>query len=142
MWLINRLKDDMDESVTFGQMVEMAKKSDYTQIFDVNDKTFFAPKSMKKAILDHLESIGANAPKTDGDIINSVYHSLAKSYADTYKLIEENTNATYDKFYIVGGGAKNEYLNSLTEKYSGKKVIALPIEATALGNIKIQTECE
>ena len=44
------------------------------------------------------------------------------------------------KLYIVGGGAKNAFLNRLTEEATGKKVIALPIEATALGNLKIQME--
>ena len=29
-------------------------------------------------------------------------------------------------------------MNELTEKATGKKVIALPIEATAIGNLKIQ----
>ena len=38
----------------------------------------------------------------------------------------------------MGGGAKNVFLNELTEKASGKKVIALPIEATAIGNLKVQ----
>ncbi|MBO7385050.1 MAG: hypothetical protein J6U63_01760, partial [Clostridia bacterium] len=40
--------------------------------------------------------------------------------------------------YIVGGGAKNGYLNRLTEEATGKRVIALPIEATAIGNLAIQ----
>ena len=44
--------------------------------------------------------------------------------------------------YIIGGGARNTYLNELTEEYCGKKIIALPIEATALGNIKSQMEAE
>ena len=38
----------------------------------------------------------------------------------------------------MGGGAKNQYLNRLTAEATGKRVIALPIEATALGNLKIQ----
>ena len=38
----------------------------------------------------------------------------------------------------MGGGAKNAFLNELTEKATGKQVVALPIEATALGNLKIQ----
>ena len=54
--------------------------------------------------------------------------------------LQHNTGEHYDRIYIVGGGAKNGYLNSLTEKASGKRVIALPIEATAIGNIKIQME--
>jgi sugar (pentulose or hexulose) kinase len=45
-----------------------------------------------------------------------------------------------EKLYIVGGGAKNAFLNRLTEEATGKQVIALPIEATALGNLKIQME--
>ena len=40
------------------------------------------------------------------------------------------------------GGAKNKYLNRLTEKTTKKQVVALPIEATALGNLKIKMEIE
>ena len=50
------------------------------------------------------------------------------------------TLSLYDQLYIVGGGAKNQFLNDLTEKATGKKVVALPIEATAIGNLKIQME--
>ena len=50
-----------------------------------------------------------------------------------------STGNTYPAIYIVGGGAKNTYLNGLTEAATGKKVIALPIEATAIGNLKVQT---
>ena len=52
--------------------------------------------------------------------------------------LQHNTGLHYDSIYIVGGGAKNAFLNALTEKASGKKVVALPIEATAIGNLKIQ----
>lgn len=54
--------------------------------------------------------------------------------------LEENTGESYKKLYIVGGGAKNAFLNRLTEEATGKQVVALPIEATALGNLKIQLE--
>ena len=54
--------------------------------------------------------------------------------------MEENTGRAYEKLYIVGGGARNAFLNRLTEEATGKTVIALPIEATALGNLKIQME--
>lgn len=138
MWLINNLKNCLSVSLTFDEMDKMAIESSYKEIFDVNDERFFAPDNMKDAILSYLSEYGKVAPKTEGDIISSVYHSLAYGYAKTCELIENNTGKTYDKIYIVGGGAKNTYLNELTERYSGKKVIALPIEATALGNLKIQ----
>ncbi len=138
MWLINNLKDCLSEKLTFDEMEQKAKESSYKEIFDVNDDRFFAPENMKNAILSYLSEYGKPAPKTEGDIISSVYHSLAYGYAKTCELIENNTGKTYGKIYIVGGGAKNVYLNDLTALYSGKKVIALPIEATALGNLKIQ----
>ena len=54
--------------------------------------------------------------------------------------LERNTGKEYKQLYIVGGGAKNQFLNRLTEEVTGKRVIILPIEATALGNLKIQME--
>ena len=68
------------------------------------------------------------------------YRSLALSYQTAIEELECNTGKRYDRIYIVGGGAKNGFLNRLTEKATGKKVIALPLEATALGNLKIQME--
>ena len=46
--------------------------------------------------------------------------------------------ADFDKAISLVPGAKNGYLNDLTEKATGKKVVALPIEATAIGNMMIQ----
>lgn len=140
MWLVNRLQETLDENLSLKEMDTLAKNSEYSEVFDVNDDSLFAPKNMKKAILALLEKNGKKAPQTEGDIISSVYHSLAYGYAQTLKRLESNTGKTYNELYIVGGGAKNKVLNELTEKYSGKKVVALPIEATALGNLKIQIE--
>ena len=65
---------------------------------------------------------------------------MAVSYRDALQELETNTGKHYDRLYIVGGGAKNGFLNRLTQEATGKQVIALPIEATALGNLKIQME--
>ena len=140
MWLVNRLQETLDEKLSFKEMDYLAENSTYSETFDVNDDTLFAPENMKQAILSLLEKAGKKMPASEGDIISSVYHSLALEYAKTYNRLQENVGKTFEKLYIVGGGAKNKVLNNLTEKYSGKKVVALPIEATALGNIKIQIE--
>ena len=67
------------------------------------------------------------------------YVTARKAYVEE---LERNTGKHYTKLYIVGGGAKNKYLNRLTEEAIGRQVIALPIEATALGNLRIQMEAE
>lgn len=58
----------------------------------------------------------------------------------TIEELQANTGRLYEKLYIVGGGARNQFLNCLTEEATGKKVIALSIEDTAIGNLKIQPE--
>ena len=39
---------------------------------------------------------------------------------------------------VIGGGSKNRLLNQFTADATGRRVIAGPAEATALGNIAIQ----
>ncbi len=138
MWIIQSLRKEMCPDMPYGDIAAMAEKSDYCEIFDVNDDAFTAPKSMKDAIADYLTARGLKAPEKMADYFNSAYVSLADGYRKAILDLERNTGKTYPAIYIVGGGAKNGYLNALTEKATGKKVIALPIEATAIGNLKIQ----
>ena len=63
---------------------------------------------------------------------------MAHGYKTAIEDLEKNTGKQYSYIYIVGGGAKNVYLNELTEKITGKRVVALPIEATSIGNLKTQ----
>ena len=81
-------------------------------------------------------------PGNAGDYFRCAYRSLALSYMNAIQELQHNTGCHYDQLYIVGGGARNQFLNRLTEEASGKKVIALPLEATALGNLKIQLKEE
>ena len=138
MWIVQSLRKELCPDTSYGDIAELAKTSDFAEIFDVNDASFMAPESMKGAIDAYLERSGKHLPETDADYFNSAYHSLAFGYKVAISALEANTSKAYPEIYIVGGGAKNTYLNSLTEKYTGKKVRALPIEATAIGNLKIQ----
>ena len=108
----------------------------YTRIFDVNAARFSAPQDMRAEIRTALAETG-EAPATDADLINSIYHSLAYCYGEAFRELEALTGQHWDKLYIAGG-AKNATLNELTAHYTGKQVVALPIEATAIGNLKIQ----
>ena len=138
MWIIQSLRKELCSETSYSDIAKMASESSFTEVFDVNDDAFMAPESMKAAIKDYLVKAGKPTPKTDADYFNSAYHSLGYCYDIAIKDLENNTGKTYSEIYIVGGGAKNDYLNGLTEKYTGKKVVALPIEATAIGNLKIQ----
>lgn len=136
MWLVNRLKDELCPDETFPEIVRQAQNSDCNLKVDANAAAFLSPVSMKEAF---DQAIG-EASLTKYDYFKIAYVSLAESYKAAIQEVEQNTGNTYQKLYIVGGGAKNQYLNELTQKATGKEVIALPIEATAIGNLKIQME--
>ena len=138
MWLVQSLRSELCPDTSYGDIVKMAEASSYTATFDVNDPAFSAPERMCEAIKADLVSRGFDAPACAGDYFNAAYHSLAEGYRRAILDMEKNTNKSYKSLYIVGGGAKNAYLNALTEKATGKNVIALPIEATAIGNLKTQ----
>ncbi len=134
MWLINRLRSELCPDKPFGDIVAEAEASSFEETVDANAQCFLAPESMKAAFDGALSM----KPQTIGDYFRCAYRSLALSYMDAVQELQHNTGKHYDSIYIVGGGAKNAFLNALTEKASSKKVVALPIEATAIGNLKIQ----
>ena len=135
MWIVNELQRELCPDTPFTEIVKMAEKSRCEATLDANSPELLAPESMKAAfdsLTGGLESIA--------DYFRCAYRSLALSDKQAIDELEANTGAKYGKLYIVGGGAKNTFLNRLTEESTGKKVVALPIEATALGNLKIQME--
>ncbi len=134
MWLVNRLRDELCPEKPWSEITEEAGASAFSETVDANAQTFLAPKSMVEAFDKAL----SEKPESIGDYFRCAYRSLALSYKIAIEELECNTGMCYDKLYIVGGGAKNAFLNRLTEEATQKTVIALPIEATALGNLKIQ----
>ena len=134
MWLVNRLRAELCPDKPFGEIVAEAEASRFEETVDANASAFLAPESMKAAFDGALSM----QPQTAGDYFRCAYRSLALSYMNAIQELQHNTGRHYEAIYIVGGGAKNGFLNRLTEQASGKKVIALPIEATAIGNLKIQ----
>ena len=138
MWLPNRLRAELCPDKSWGEIVGEAEASAFEETVDANAPIFLAPESMKAA----FDSALSAKPQTLGDYFGCAYRSLALSYRQAIEELEYNTGKKYDKIYIVGGGARNGFLNRLTEQATGKQVIALPLEATALGNLKIQMEAE
>ena len=138
MWLVNELRRDICPELPFPEIVNTAEESTCGILVDANAQEFLAPKSMK----DAFDKATGGSLHTIGDYFRCAYRSLAVSYQKAIEELEANTRKQYEKLYIVGGGAKNAFLNHLTEEATGKQVIALPIEATALGNLKIQMEAD
>lgn len=132
MWLFQNIRRNLNKKLSYDDMMNLAKNCGEYKYFDVNDNTLVAPKNM-------IEAIGKLIGSDDlGLILNSAYHSLAKSYSEAVTEIEAVTGKRFNAIHIVGGGCQDKYLNALTRDYTGKSVTAGPIEATATGNIVSQ----
>lgn len=138
MWMVNNLRAELCPGDDFSEIVREAEHSGYPGLVDVTAQDFMAPQSMCRAMREALERSGYDIPRRPGDYFRCAYRSLAKCYGQSVRELEGLTNRRYSALYIVGGGAKNQYLNRLTEEETGLKVVALPIEATALGNLQSQ----
>ena len=133
MYLANRVREET--GLHFRYIDSVIYDSKYKETFDVNNPSLSAPKNMKQAILGLLKD---NPPKNDIDLFASIYRSQAICYKKAIDELEMITGKTFKKIYIIGGGAKNIFCNNMVKEYTRLKVIPLPIEATALGNILVQ----
>lgn len=136
MWLINRLKEELEPSISFEEFNAMTESSTFEGFVDAEDPAFLSPVSMKEAFDEKLGVKGLSSK----DYFRCAVTSLSKSYGKAIRELEENTGRKFTKLFIVGGGANNRLLNTLTEKETGLLVVARAMEATAIGNLKIQAE--
>lgn len=134
MWLFQNIRKNLDKKYSYDQMMNMAMESDFKELIDPNAKEFVAPENMIEAIRGYL----GKPDLAIGDVLSSVYHSLANSYNEAVKTIERVSGKQIDLINIIGGGSKDAYLNRLTKEYTGKRVLAGPTEATATGNLIAQ----
>ncbi len=137
MWINVRLSKEF--GTDYPLMQKLAEQSTFEGVFDVDDKDFANPSDMSGAIRDWFIKRGVTPPVTQGDYVRSAYLSLAAAYSRVITEMEKITGENYESIYILGGGAKNAVVNRFTEAATGKKVVATPIEATAIGNIIVQS---
>lgn len=134
MWLFQNIRRNLDKKYTYDEMMNMAKESNFKELINPNAKEFVAPDNMIEAIRNYL-----GKPELPiGDVLSSVYHSLANSYKEAVQTIENVSGKQIDLINIIGGGSKDSYLNELTKEYTGKRLLAGPTEATAIGNLIAQ----
>ncbi len=139
LWMIQCVKKEFNDKYSFAEFANLAEEaSDFDSVVDVNDYSFFAPKSMIDAVKDYCKNTQQRVPETPGEIAKCVYLSLAVCYAKAVEQIQELTGVKFDTINIVGGGCQNNFLNKLTAKVTKRKVVAGPVEATATGNILSQ----
>ncbi len=139
LWMIQTVRHEANDALSFAEYASLAKEADdFPSLVDANDSRFLAPENMTEEIKKACRESGQEVPEDPGQLAAVIYKSLAKCYGDTIAEIERNTGKCYEAIHIIGGGCKNQYLNQLTANATGKKVLAGPSEATAIGNAMVQ----
>lgn len=105
---------------------------------NADDPAFIAPDNMPERIRAAVRNTGNVLPDEPAHIVRCILDSLAAGYARTIAEAERLADVAVDTVHIVGGGSQNRLLCQLTAEATGKRVVAGPVEATALGNVLVQ----
>jgi rhamnulokinase len=138
MWLLQGCRREW-EPVDYATLVGLASpEPSLRSLVDPNHPAFLHPASMTRAIRDYCRATGQPEPADRREFVQSIFESLALMYRSVLDSLESLTGTRFEEIRVVGGGARNKLLNQYTADATGRRVIAGPIEATALGNIAMQ----
>lgn len=119
-----------------GALAEEAKPFQF--LFNPDEKVFYDPGNIPKKIQKYCMDHYGKQPETVGEIIRCIYESLAFKFRLTIEQLEQASGKELPVINMMGGGSKAEMLCQFVANATGKKVIAGPEEATAIGNITVQ----
>jgi rhamnulokinase len=141
LWLLSESQRTWSEAgvpTSLAELLSEAAQVSHPAIFDVSDPSLVAPGDMPRRIEELIAAAGGRIPATKGELVASILHSLATSYASNLETLQELTGNQCSKLHVIGGGSQNKVLNQLTANYCNVEVIAGPVEATAIGNLMVQ----
>jgi rhamnulokinase len=123
----------------YRELIEMAtRETSFRHLVDPDDESFLRPADMLSAINQFCARTHQPVPKEPGAYVRAVLESLAFKYRLVLRNLEHVCGTSIQQIRIIGGGSKNRLLNQLTADATGRRVLAGPAEATALGNVALQ----
>jgi rhamnulokinase len=93
---------------------------------------------MAEAIRAYCRRTGQAVPPDEGAVIRAALESLALRYRQVLGWLEQLVGGRIETIHIVGGGTQNTALCQATADACQRRVLAGPIEATAIGNVLVQ----
>jgi rhamnulokinase len=123
----------------YQELMELAsRETSFHVLMDPDDESFLHPPDMPAAIDQFCARTHQPSPQGQRAYVQAIFESLAFKYRVVLRNLEQVTGKHIDQIRIIGGGSKNRVLNQLTADATGRRVLAGPAEATALGNVAIQ----
>ena len=142
MWLINESRRWWEKEIrlfTFEELTSMAANSEpFRYMIDPDGDNYIHPGNIPERIQEYCVNTGQGKPKAIGDIVRTIYESIAAKHALYLRKLSEITNTEYKAINLLGGGSKNVMFCKMLSSACGLPVIAGPSEATAIGNCLVQ----
>ena len=105
---------------------------------DPDAADFQSPGDMPSAIVEFCRRTGQTIPESKGDVLRCSLESIAMRFRQVFRMCEELGGGRLETIHIVGGGTQNRQLCQAAADACGRRVVAGPIEATAIGNLMMQ----
>ena len=142
MWLVEQLREEWllgGEDLDYDELVDLAREAEpFRSIVDPDDPSFARPGLMADRIRDFCRDHGEPIPENYGQLLRTVFDSLACKYRMVFDQLSTFTSKPLSELRVVGGGSQNGFLNQCTASALNCQVHAGPVEATSLGNILMQ----
>ena len=143
LWLVQECRrawQQNGENLTYDTLTHQASAAQpFLAVIDTDDPIFLHPGNMPERICQYCESTGQTVPESRGEILRVILESIALKYRWVIDRLETITRNRLSEIYIIGGGSKNHLLDQFTADATNCTCIAGPVEATATGNILMQS---
>jgi rhamnulokinase len=142
LWMLRCCRQSWAEQgweCDYRELMELAsQEKPFQHLVDPDDELFLRPDNMCDAIAAYCRKTQQPVPAGPAAYVRTILESLAMKYRFVIRNLERLIDRPIEQIRVIGGGSKNRLLNQFTSDATGRRVLAGPAEATALGNIAIQ----
>lgn len=142
LWIIQECRRAWNmagENLDWEALNKLSAAAKPLQRFVNPDATEFqSPGDMPAAIAEFCRRTGQPVPESKGDVLRCALESIAMRFRQVFGMCEELGGGRIETIHIVGGGTQNRQICQAAADACGRRVVAGPIEATAIGNLMMQ----
>ncbi|MDA2931028.1 FGGY-family carbohydrate kinase, partial [Acidobacteria bacterium AH-259-O06] len=143
LWLLQESRrkwQQKGQGYSWDDLLTLAEETEpFRSLVDPDSEDFLNPEDMPAAIRSYCQRTGQPEPESVGAFIRCCLESLALKYRWVLEALETVSGCHAGTIRIVGGGSQNRLLSQLTADACQRLVVTGPAEATALGNIMVQS---
>ena len=142
LWIYQEVKRELEKAtgaISYAVLdAEIASAPAFARFIDPDAPCFFEKGHMIEKIRSYCLETGQSIPETRGEIFRCILESLAMKYRYAVEQLEKMLGYQLPVIRVVGGGCKDQLLMDYTARATGRRVMAGPVEATAIVNIRAQ----